>query len=207
MADTESKEDLFDFDEEALEKSVSKVADEVTNVATEGLGKICQSLLVEGNSVQDLLGLKPEQVEGVYGQAYRLFNNGQYEQAKEIFRLLCTMDLQEPKYPLGVAACLHMEKKYTLAVLMYQSALILDPKNPVPHYHSADCYMQEQQWEPAIESLKEAIKLSGKDPKFIIIKDRAKMTLQRAEQMLAAEKKDNKKDQKPAPSNKSPESK
>ncbi|MFQ5730250.1 MAG: SycD/LcrH family type III secretion system chaperone [Waddliaceae bacterium] len=131
---------------------------------------------------RNIVGLTDFQVEGMYGQAYRLYNNGKYKDAMEMFRLLTMVDANEPKYFMGMAASLHMMKQYKGAVSVYMLCGTLDPLNPVPHYHAADCYIKMKDPFSAIISLEMAVKRAGDKPEFQAIKERS-------EAMIKAQKK------------------
>ena len=104
-------EEVFTVDTEALTKGMQKVMDDAGGIFRDGAQALFDAVCIQNMTLKDIVGLQDEQVEGLYGQAYRLFNNGQYDQAKNLFRLLTALNFHEPKYPLGRAACLHMEKK------------------------------------------------------------------------------------------------
>lgn len=130
----------------------------------------------KGTSPKDALGLTDAMVEGVYGQAYRLYNTGKYKEAIQIFRLLVMINSTEPKYAMGLAACFHMAKDYKTAVNAYTIVGVIDPENPIPFYHASDCYIQMEDPVSALIALEMAIKRAGEKAEFKTLKDRAVMT-------------------------------
>lgn len=130
----------------------------------------------KGTSPKDALGLTDAMVEGVYGQAYRLYNTGKYKEAIQIFRLLVMINSTEPKYAMGLAACFHMAKDYKTAVNAYAVVGVIDPDNPISFYHASDCFIQMGDPVSALISLEMAIKRAGDKPEFKTLKDRAIMT-------------------------------
>ncbi|SCA63277.1 Uncharacterized protein SCG7086_AN_00210 [Chlamydiales bacterium SCGC AG-110-P3] len=185
MADEQEKKEGYTLDQDELGEGINKALGDSLGLGAECAGKAGEAVLLHGFGVKDLMGLEPDQMEGVYGQAYRLFNNGQYAQAKSIFRVLAHLDCMEPKYSLGIAACLHMEQKYDLAAASYYIVTQVDPENPVPLYHKADCHRELDELNNAQRDLKLTIKLCGKKPEYAIIKDRATMSLKSVEKELA----------------------
>ncbi len=124
------------------------------------------------------MGLSDEMVEGIYGQAYRLYNTGKYEDAAQLFRLLVMVNPSEPRYTLGLAACAHLLKDYKNAIELYTVCSIIDGESPIPLYHVSDCYLQVQDKFSAMIALEMAVKRSGNKPEFQTLKDRAEMTVQ-----------------------------
>lgn len=132
----------------------------------------------KGTSPKDALGLTDAMVEGVYGQAYRLYNTGKYKEAIQIFRLLIMINSTEPKYAMGLAACFHMMKDYQMAVNTYSIVGIIDPESPISFYHASDCFMQMGDPVSALVSLEMAIKRAAEKPEFRTLKDRAILTVE-----------------------------
>jgi len=132
----------------------------------------------KGASPKDALGLTDAMVEGVYGQAYRLYNTGKYKEAIQIFRLLVMINATEPKYAMGLAACFHMSKDYKTAANTYAVVGVIDPENPISFYHASDCYIQMGDPVSALISLEMAMKRAGDKPEFKTLKDRAMMTIE-----------------------------
>lgn len=132
----------------------------------------------KGTTPKDALGLTDAMVEGIYGQAYRLYNTGKYKEAAQIFRLLLMINATEPKYAMGLAACFHMKKEFQNALGAYSLVTVLDPNSPVSFYHTADCYMQIGDPVSAIIALESAVARSGEKPEFKTLKDRATMMIE-----------------------------
>lgn len=158
-------------------------------LAAEGIGKeaaasggdkfkgITESMVKKGSVPKDLLGINDSMVEGIYGQAYRLYNTGKYRDAIQLFRLLIMLNATEPKYTMGLAASFHMLKEYLNAAETYTMCGMLDPENPIPHFHASDCYIQLNNAMGAIVALEMAVKRAGDKPHYATLKDRALMTI------------------------------
>lgn len=139
----------------------------------------------EGKTPKDVLGLTDAMIEGIYGQAYRLYNTGKYKDAGRIFRLLLMLNASEPKYAMGFAACFHMAKEYHPAVDAYMLAANLDPGSPIPFFHASDCYIQLKDPISAMVSLQMVVKRSGDKPEYKTIKDRALMSIEGLKKEIA----------------------
>lgn len=137
-----------------------------------------------GFTPKDMIGMTDEMVEGIYGQAYRLYNNGKYQDAIQLFRLLVMADSTDPKFIMGLAACFHMMKEYKNAGQIYSLCGMVDPGNPIPHYHASDCFIKLGDLPSAIVELKLTIDYSEGKPEYQTIHDRAKMNLKAVEEEL-----------------------
>lgn len=163
------------------QKQVKVAAEEAVRKASRKANKDFKEMLNRGAKQaaipKNLLGLSDNMVEGIYSQAYRLYNTGRYNDAAELFRLLIMMNPVEAKYTLGLAACYHMTKDYSDAVGVYAICATLDPDSPLPYYHSSDCYIQMNDPLSATLALEMAIKRSEGKPEYQVLKDRAQMTI------------------------------
>lgn len=147
--------------------------------------KTAQKLIEKGFIPKDALGLSDQMVEGIYGQAYRLYQTGRYNDAIQLFRLLIMINATEPKYTFGLAACFHMLKEYKTAVETYMMCSLIDIESPVPHYHASDCYLHMKDNISALITLELAVKRSGQKPEFKALKDRALLTIESLKKEIA----------------------
>jgi len=174
----ESENKPPEFTDADVAKVVGQISKGAEKEQKDALVAFVKGVFQQGLAPKDALGLTDAQMEGIYGQAYRLFNNGRYSEAKGLFRILIMLNAMEPKYTMGLAACLHMEKKYDLAIPMYFMSSQADPKNPIPLYHASDCFIQQKEPKGAMWLLEQVIELCADREEFSVIKDRAKMTLE-----------------------------
>lgn len=154
-------------------ESGGKIAAKAVWEATENLTKKIE----KSKSAKEVMGLTDAMVEGIYGQAYRLYNTGKFDEAIKIFRMLVMMNSAEPKYSMGLAACFHMKKNYKAAVEGYAIVQVIDPNNPVPFYHMSDCFIQLGDLSSAYYSLEMAVKRAGDKPEFKALKEKAALTM------------------------------
>lgn len=132
----------------------------------------------QGMSPKEAIGVSSSYLEGIYSQAYRLYNTGKYTEAIHLFRILIMFNPMEPKYMLGLAACFHMLKDYTTAIENYTIASVLDPGNPIPHYHSSDCCIQTEEYLSAMLYLELTIERCKDKQEFAKMKERAQLSLE-----------------------------
>jgi type III secretion system low calcium response chaperone LcrH/SycD len=165
-------------DQEQIKKAATKIGEELREEKGKELEKAALSIMQKQQIPKEALGMSDQMIEGIYGQAYRLYNTGKYKDASQLFRLLVMMNSTEPKYAMGLAACFHMMKDFKSAVNTYSLCGIIDPKSPVPHYHASDCYIQLKDPMSAMIALQMAVKRAGNQPQYKSIADRALLTIE-----------------------------
>lgn len=159
-------------------KGMEEFAAKIKGEKGEKFREVTRGALGEKLIPKNALGMSDAMVEGLYAQAYRLYNTGKYKDASQLFRLLLTLNATEPKYAMGLAACFHMIKEYHNAINTYSLCGIMDADSPIPHYHASDCYLQLKDRISAIISLEMAIKRAGDKEEYRALKDRALMTVE-----------------------------
>lgn len=145
-------------------------------------GDIMSRMFKDGMSPKDAMGINSNILESIYAQAYRLYNTGKYIEASHLFRILIMMNVSEPKYLLGLAACFHMLKEYKNAIETYTMCSAIDPHTPIPYYHSSDCFIQMKDYLSAMLCLQLAIDKAGNKSEYAKIKERASMSLESLKQ-------------------------
>lgn len=161
-----------------VKKALAEMSKAIGTEVPKEFEAIADKVLKKGSNPRDALGLNDQMIEGIYGQAYRLYNTGKYKDACDLFRLLVMLNPTEQKYTLGMAACFHMMKEYRGAADLYTVCSMLDPASPIPHYHASDCYLQLGDKVSALIALEMAIKRSGERAEFQQLKDRAALTVE-----------------------------
>lgn len=146
------------------------------------LGEISDSFFRRGMPPKEVFEVDNRILENIYSQAYRQYNTGKYTEASHLFRILIMMDSSEEKYMLGLAACFHMLKEYDNALNSYTLCSSINPKNPIPYYHSSDCYIQLQDYLSAMITLEITIVRAGDNPEYAKMKERAILTLESLKQ-------------------------
>jgi len=163
-------------EQQQIKKAAEQTGSSVKQESAESLKAAMEKATRKGTSPKDALGLTDAMVEGVYGQAYRLYNTGKYKEAIQIFRLLLMINSTEPKYAMGLAACFHMLKDYKVAADTYSIVGVIDSESPISFYHASDCFLQMGDSVSALVALEMAIKRAGEKPEFRTLKDRAILT-------------------------------
>lgn len=161
-----------------VKKSVERIGKALGTELPKEYTEIAEKVMKKGANPKEMLGINDQMIEGMYGQAYRLYNTGKYKDACDLFRLLIMLNPTEQKYALGMAASYHMMKEYGEAAHLYTVCAMLDPTSPVPHYHASDCYLQLGDKISALITLEMAIKRSEGRPEFQQLQDRASLTVE-----------------------------
>jgi len=174
------------------EKQVKQAATAIgANVKEKKLKDIkagLEEITKKGGAIHNKSGLSDEMVEGIYSQAYVLYNTGKYKEASQIFQMLLMLGPTTPKFSMGLAACFHMLKDYAAAVKIYTILSLIDSKNPIPFYHASDCYLQMKDLLSAVMMLKMAVKASGEKPEFRLLKERSSMMIESLSKEIAEKK-------------------
>lgn len=165
-------------DQHQIKKATEHTGAQISSDKAKHYSQTRDKMMKQAVTPKEAMGLSDSMVEGIYGQAYRLYNTGKYKDASQLFRLLIMLNSTEPKYALGLAACFHMLKEYKSAIQMYTLCGIMDPSTPIPYYHSSDCFLQMNDKVSALVSLEMAVKRSGEKAEFRTLKDRALLTIE-----------------------------
>ena len=100
--------------------------------------------------------LSDEDVEAFYLYGYSHYNSGNWTEATDVFRLLCTRRPLEPRFWFGLGASLQEGNSYFDALHAWAMAALLKKEDPYPHFHAAECYFSLVEHEEAGKALEEA---------------------------------------------------
>lgn len=114
----------------------------------------------EGKTFQEILGYTPEKMESFYESAYNLFKMQEYEKAADAFIFLTTLNPYVHNYWLGLGMSEQLNDSFQSGLLAYAMAILTDMQNPLPHYHSAKCYLGIDDKVSAIAALETALVLA-----------------------------------------------
>ena len=114
-----------------------------------------------------------------------MYYQGKYEDAAKVFSYLNTLGPSDYRFVLGLAASLHrLGTRYEEAVRAYIFASSFDPKDPLPHFHAADCFIKMNEMDGAIECLDFAIERAGRQKKYSHIKEKAVMVQKKLKEQI-----------------------
>jgi type III secretion system low calcium response chaperone LcrH/SycD len=114
-----------------------------------------------GGTWKDLLGYDEALLKAQYKKAYELYQNADYKNAAAAFSFLTMLNPYEFNFWMGLGMSKQSERFFEEAVVSYTAAEAMEPDNPVPHLHLAQCYHAMNLKDESVEQLQETIHLAG----------------------------------------------
>lgn len=102
------------------------------------------------------LTLSEEEVEKFYAYGFAHYGSGNWNEAADVFRLLCTRRPLEPRFWFALGATLQEAGSYHDALHSWAMAALLKKEDPYPHFHAAECCFSLQMSEDAARALVES---------------------------------------------------
>ncbi len=154
-------------------------ADDPVQVADRVMAKllIVKSIVEDGYTKADFAGIKPQEIEAGYAQAYRLIDAGQAEQAEALLEWLCQLDHYQSKLFMALGVARQMQRKYDRALDAYGVAALHDADNPHVPMRAAECFMATQRYREAANAAEGCIVLCGQLAEFTNVRKRAETVL------------------------------
>ncbi|MGK5594182.1 MAG: SycD/LcrH family type III secretion system chaperone [Parachlamydiaceae bacterium] len=169
------------MDENAKEQ-IREIIEKVTpNLSKEDKAKqeeLLQQVFEEGKQLKDVLNVSNETIEYLYSQAYQLYKTGKYPEANRYFHILYILESQDVRFPMGIAACHHMQKHYRQAVEWYYLCAALDDTSPLPYYHISDCFLKLGEKLSALIALRMLGVRITDEPQFAKIKEKSQRMME-----------------------------
>ncbi len=116
-------------------------------------------------------------LEQFYDKGLLLYKSGKYKDALPYFNLLTAANIKEARYSFAKAATYHMLKEYLVAGQSYSICSMIDPENPIPQYHLADCCLHMNNFIGAFIALEMALARCKKNPEYQSLQDRVQVML------------------------------
>lgn len=110
-------------------------------------------LLSDGVTLGSYFKFTESEYEAVYALGHSLYMQEQYIAASKYFAFLVAHIQTEKRYVNALASSLQMLERHEEAVQYYCMASIMDIEDPLPTFHTAECFMAMQQYEAAEEAL------------------------------------------------------
>jgi type III secretion system low calcium response chaperone LcrH/SycD len=110
-----------------------------------------------GKTFGPMLGHSVGMQRVMYHHGHAFYTQGKYEEAIRVFGFLVIADHFDRRYHMGMAACLHMLKRYVEAARYYGIAWLLDLTDPAPPMHAAECQLAIGDRAQARKSLEHAL--------------------------------------------------
>lgn len=106
----------------------------------------------------------PLDYEAFYAQAFSFYQSNQLEQSAEIFTILCERKPLESRFWRGLAASFQESNQFEKALYAWAMIAILEPHDPYPHFHAAQCSCSLHRMNDALLALQEAKDRIQNDP-------------------------------------------
>jgi type III secretion system low calcium response chaperone LcrH/SycD len=121
--------------------------------------------------VMEILGISDDEISPVplelerqfYATAFGLYESEDYRGAAQLFTQLVLTDPYSEHYWRGLASSKHMAKEYQAALHAWSMVALLNEKDPMPHFHAAECCLSLDDKEDALKALDAALDLCGED--------------------------------------------
>jgi len=163
----------------------NQMIDEVTSQASSELNEeqlailrgILEDVYLNGKNLAEALDLTEQNLEDIYRIAYNNYNASQYLDARNIFTFLTLLNSEEPRYFFGAGAAYQMLKDYPNAIAFYVCCTALDLLNPLPWYHLADCYMNQNQMLDAAVAFNNVLIRTKTNPIYSKIRSRSQIMI------------------------------
>ena len=167
--------------EEVMRKENNSLSEEQKKEMKEAL----KQHFTEGIPPLNALGFSPEFVNVLYDVGIQLYEKEEFDRASEIFSTMALLDPSNYRAYFGQAICEHKMQRYGIAMVHYFSSLYHEPKDPLPYYHLADCFMKLEKPLMAEEALLKVIEYAEENEKKKengFLAERAKLWLNKIKQ-------------------------
>lgn len=115
-------------------------------------------------SLNPNLTLTDDEVERTYAFGFAQYGSGNWNEAADCFRLLCTRRPFEPKYWFALGATLQEAGSYQDALNSWAMASLLKTEDPYPHFHAAECCFSLKKHKDASKALNESQQRINDEP-------------------------------------------
>ncbi len=110
------------------------------------------------------MDISEEEVEKFYAFGFAHYGSGHWNQAADVFRVLCTRRPLEPKFWFALGATLQEAGSYQDALYSWAMTALLKSEDPYPHFHAAECCLSLHMAQDAAKALREAETRIQKEP-------------------------------------------
>ena len=95
--------------------------------------------LESGGTFGDLNGFEARDYEAMYTVAHGMYVQERYQDAQKLFGFLVACNPFDRRFPQALASSLQMTGEFEKAIEYYSMASVMDIKDPVPTFHTAEC--------------------------------------------------------------------
>jgi type III secretion system low calcium response chaperone LcrH/SycD len=106
-------------------------------------------------------GLTEDQLESLYAIAYNYYNQGLYQKALDVFKLLISFDRYSYRFSFSAGSCLQMLEDYVTAIQIFFGCALLDSKAPEPYFYALECSLKLHNKDNAIFCAEKFLERAG----------------------------------------------
>lgn len=177
---------------EMVKQVVNKVGNNLPKEQKMEQAKMLIKIFEEGMTPKEALGVTDGEIARIYCYAYRLFSAGLYQQAKNAFEALQSLEPFRNEFSLSLGVCHHRLQEYEKAIECYVRAGMLDKADPVPFFYAYDCLLRLDNDVLAYTLLLNSIKRAGDRPAYKVLVEKGNIIAEglkkRIDERLAKEK-------------------
>lgn len=111
-------------------------------------------LLSHGTGLGDIMGYSETEYEAMYALGHNHYSQERYLDALKCFGFLVAHNTMEPRYMSAFACTLQMLQRYREAIQYHSLASVMDLEDPLPTFHTAECFVALEMHQEAGEALK-----------------------------------------------------
>jgi len=172
--DTISREELHGH----IKSAVSKLGSKLSKEEKSEHAKLLVNIFEKGMTPKEAMKISDQEMAQIYSYAYHQFSGGKYEEARELFKMLLTLEPQNSNFATALGVCHHRLKAYEYALYCYMLSSVLAPTDPVPLFYAYDCFMNTNDEVSAGVILCSVIARAGDQPQYAQIKADAQLRLE-----------------------------
>lgn len=169
---------------EYIKETVNKLGPQIPKEQKKEVAKLFVKIFEQGVPPKNAMGISDEELTQLYSFAYHQFTGEKYEDARELFKFLLTLDPANHSYATCLGVCHHRLKNYEFALQAYMLAAFLDRTDPLPLFYAYDCFQHLNDEASAAAMLCNVIARAGDNKVYETIKKNSEILLERLEQKL-----------------------
>lgn len=172
LSDLKTDEDIESL-KEKIKGVVSTAGKNLPPEKRKELAKMLFKIATKGISPKDAMGISPNEMAEIYGFAFSMFSAGKYNESKELFKMLLTLEPTNSNFATSVGTCYHRLQDYEGALAYYLTAMGINQLDPVPSFYAYDCFLKLNCEPWALIMLEYTIIRAGEQERYAKMRDKA----------------------------------
>jgi type III secretion system low calcium response chaperone LcrH/SycD len=139
--------------------------------------EIIGTMIEKDCDLYEASGLKPENIEALYGVGHSFYMAGSYAEAETIFSTLCLYNTRNKRNWLALGGAAQAQRNYNGALIAYSIAQVLDLMDPEPVVRTYECHLEAGNFESALENIETLLNMTKGRPGMTEIHHQAELLL------------------------------